>query len=506
MKLLVLWDPTNPLVKVQQVVSHLHNIAALSVISFESVSHRTMPNQSFDIQPICDRVSPDGVLWIEGGPLPRDLVNLPIKKCSWVLNSHLEPTFLDDLGNLFDINFVACRDHSISENRYWLPNSVTNQTPLRFPPGLHFAGVSPLDPSNCKKLSAFMKFKRQEKLYSLPIICCPGCERVPNPSLLDVMWGGGIAVVEKNVDLRDICDPGVHTLQVESLQHAIEEFDSMDKTKGDIRNIGIEATKIVEHLHMPSRRAERLLDAFKPAAKTLSCANFKPKLSILIYCHSFLNRLKFCLESLARQSLDWGSLEIVVGDPGSPDKLLDYLSWFARRHPHVAVTYLPISPEFKVNRGYCINKAFFASKGDVVIVMDGDILLPPDTLQKIYWHVALNNDKIVGIRRIFLHEQTTKKVLEYEIDRPLDFLKLSGEENCSKDESHVGVLGYFQALSRSAFRSAGYPEEFNRVNQSDIAFVERLTKYCGVVPQFLAELYGLHLWHPRDWGGTKEQL
>ena len=73
-------------------------------------------------------------------------------------------------------------------------------------------------------------------------------------------------------------------------------------------------------------------------------------------------------------------------------------------------------------------------------------------------------------------------------------------------DGHLGVLGYCQAVDRKAFAKARYPREIDRVNQSDIIFVERLRKFAGVKPQYLGDQVVLHLWHPRNWNGTETQL
>ena len=73
-------------------------------------------------------------------------------------------------------------------------------------------------------------------------------------------------------------------------------------------------------------------------------------------------------------------------------------------------------------------------------------------------------------------------------------------------EVRQGVLGYCQIVSREAFASVGYPEEFNQINQSDIMFVERLRERIGIQADMMKDLFVLHLDHPRDWGGTKTFL
>jgi glycosyltransferase involved in cell wall biosynthesis len=226
----------------------------------------------------------------------------------------------------------------------------------------------------------------------------------------------------------------------------------------------------------------------------------------LVTCHRFRRRLRFCLESLARQELPPGTLEVVVADPESPDGLAEYLREFSATAPNVRVVRLPLHARYRRNRGYCIDRAFDASSGDVVIGIDGDIVFPPRLVGHLANSVKASPDKVFGVRRAFLDRPTTEEILAGRIDPVRDFDRLSLSEGDGQDKSFVGVLGYCQAVERSAFAKARYPREFDKINQSDIVFVERLAREAGVTPVFLQDAQVLHLWHPRNWAGTNEDL
>jgi glycosyltransferase involved in cell wall biosynthesis len=212
------------------------------------------------------------------------------------------------------------------------------------------------------------------------------------------------------------------------------------------------------------------------------------------------------LESLARQNLPAGSLEIVVADPGSPDGLAEALEQFAGQYPGIRLVHYPLNPRYHRNRGYGINRAFEASRGQVVIGIDGDLVFPPSLIGFLEERVLHGPDHVYGVKRSFVGKEDTERILRGELDPFAEFDRLSASEGDGEEKGFVGVLGYCQAVRRGAFACARYPEEFDVVNQSDIVFVERLGREASVTASFLEDQTVLHLWHPRNWMGTSESL
>lgn len=87
----------------------------------------------------------------------------------------------------------------------------------------------------------------------------------------------------------------------------------------------------------------------------------------------------------------------------------------------------------------------------------------------------------------------------------MDDLEAFQFEDQQEDQGYRGVLGYCQALHRESWSKVGYPEEFDNIAKSDVAFVERLAKH-GINPRFLENLWVLHLHHQRNWEGTDDYL
>jgi glycosyltransferase involved in cell wall biosynthesis len=320
------------------------------------------------------------------------------------------------------------------------------------------------------------------------------------------MNSGIVTVVDPTSDIRGIARAGEHLAVYPSVEELPTFLRELAADRDRLDHIATRGPDIVRHLHTPDLRAEQLLDAIWPRAKDLDGRNRSPTVSVLTCCYKFLKRFRVYLDSIARQELPPGTIEIVVADPGSPDGLADYLPEFAERNPHLRVVHLPLNPIYFRNRGVCINRAFDASSGSIIAATDGDIVFPQGLIGRLAEVSNARPDAVIGVRRIFVTREATGEILEGRRDPMLEFATLAQSSGDGEPEGREGVLGYCQVVGRQAFAKARYPEEFDMVNQSDIVFVERLQTYADVSPVFLQDEAVLHLWHSRDWAGSKEYL
>lgn len=484
----ILWDPENPLVPVTPVVAALRERAELQEYTFDRLGHRTMPNAAYELGP----VELDGLLWIEGGPLPRDLERIPCVKAGWIVNPQLEPTLLAEMSGLFDLRFSATQDSCADEGARWLPLSITEEKPLDLPSGLSLLVG---DPKPATHMAQERRLRRELAGLSTsrPVVIALGEGGRTHPLFFDCLRAGA-AVLSAEADLRGVVHVGEHAELLGGSTRALLEDPARLET------LSRRGPEIVRHLHEPELRAAQILDALWPRARVFGTS--KPRVSVLVTCHRYLRRLKVCLESLARQTIP---LEIVVADPESPDGLAEYLPEFAARHPKLRVVHLPIDGRYHRNRGVGINRAFDVSMGQVIVSIDGDIVFAPGTLERLERAVLSAPNQVLGIRRVFVDRAETERILAGQVDPFGDFERLASSPGDGEENALVGVLGYCQAVERRAFARARYPEEFDRVNQSDIVFVERLGR-VGVRPRFIEDERALHLWHPRNWNGTTELL
>jgi hypothetical protein len=224
--------------------------------------------------------------------------------------------------------------------------------------------------------------------------------------------------------------------------------------------------------------------------------------AVLTCCYKYLQRFRVFLDSIARQDYPQGRIEICVAAPGNPDGLFEYLALFRKAHPALAVVVVDVPEAERINRGKMINAAFRGSTAPVVMVADGDLVLPPRFVRDML--EAYVPDRVLGCWRTPLSAEATAHIVTGNAD-PLDlFDQLRGRWDAAAAKGvRQGVLGYCQIVSREAFEHVRYPEEFNCINQSDIVFIERLKERLGIEPRLLEEQFVLHLDHARDWSGTK---
>jgi len=244
----------------------------------------------------------------------------------------------------------------------------------------------------------------------------------------------------------------------------------------------------------------------EPSFEIIGGTTIRPSVSILTSCYKYKQRLTVYLDSIARQGKGNEAIEIVIADPESPDGLAEYLRGFAKQFPFVRVIRAACSNQFRHNRGACINRAFEASSAEIILSTDGDIVFQDGMIHALVDAVRKYPNHVFGIRRHFLDKDVTNMILNGSLNPHSEFEKLLCLPSDAEPNGKEGVLGYCQTLTRSAFRKAGYPAEFNMINQSDIVFLERLQKHASVTPVLLDELTVLHLWHPRNWLGTEELL
>lgn len=507
-RLLVLWDPRNPLTPVASVVDALQADPDLDVrtLTFDDIGHPTLPNFAFRLDRVLRSQEPDAVLWIEGGPLPADLDRFQVPMACWLINTHLEPSLLEELSGTFDLVFTARLRDTVDERARWLPLSAGAGSSLPIPQGVSLLQDDPKPPAHVEAEQALVAAGGELLSGKASVVVAMGNGGQAHPMIFDALRSGAAVVTDPESDLRGIAYPGEHAEVVPSGVDIASFVRDLLKDPDRLARLSSRGPAIVSHLHHPAMRAAQIRDGLWPRRRVLSGTDHRPRVSILATCYRYLRRFRICLGSLARQDMPPGSLEIVVADPGSPDGLSAWLEEFAGKNPGLRVVHLPLDSRYHRNRGVGINRAFEESRGQVVIGIDGDLVFPPSLIGFLEEQVLQAPDRAFGVRRIFVGKDDTERILRGELDPFAEFDQLSRSEGDGEENAFVGVLGYCQAVHRRAFARARYPEELDMVNQSDIAFVERLRREAGIAPCFLGDRTVLHLWHPRNWQGTTEAL
>jgi GT2 family glycosyltransferase len=101
-----------------------------------------------------------------------------------------------------------------------------------------------------------------------------------------------------------------------------------------------------------------------------------PAVSVIIPTHQRRDALRAALESLARQSVDPGEYEVVVSVDASTDGTVEMIEAL-----EVPYDLRQVSPEGRGRAGAC-NAALAAARGEVTIVLDDDMRVVPEFVER----------------------------------------------------------------------------------------------------------------------------
>jgi hypothetical protein len=251
--------------------------------------------------------------------------------------------------------------------------------------------------------------------------------------------------------------------------------------------------------------AFKALGAEKVRFEEAALYTFQPvcRLSVITTCYLFLQRLRLVLNSWCTQNLAAGTYEVLVAHGSSPDGTGEYLQMLAQVYPHVSLREIVVPPQYRQNKGYMVNRAIEASRGQWLWLTDADCLYPLNAAELMLNEVETHLPQhylYYGERR-YLNRTQTQALLGGRLDSRRDFTQLSSEIT----ESQAAPWGYTQIIHRSVSERTRYIEHVFNFAQSDYRFIEEL-KERGIMPRPVPNLSCLHLNHPFSWYGTKQAL
>jgi SAM-dependent methyltransferase len=127
--------------------------------------------------------------------------------------------------------------------------------------------------------------------------------------------------------------------------------------------------------------------------------------SVVIPCLNEAQGIRACLE---RVPFDPKILEIIVVDDGSTDGTADVVHEVQQTHPRVRlISYQP-------NRGKCfaVQEGFRAARGDVLIILDADMSVPPEEIPRFLEPIAEGHAHFVnGTRMTYPMEAESMRFL-----------------------------------------------------------------------------------------------
>jgi len=131
-----------------------------------------------------------------------------------------------------------------------------------------------------------------------------------------------------------------------------------------------------------------ILSKLKPRQSRVDEA-FQPQISIILSAYNEERHLGKCLDSLLTQNYPKNKIEILIGSDGSNDGTNTILKDFATSYPSLK----PNIFESRRGKMRVLNDLIANAKGEILLFVDADMVLSPDSLTK---HVRHYIDEEVG--------------------------------------------------------------------------------------------------------------
>jgi hypothetical protein len=225
------------------------------------------------------------------------------------------------------------------------------------------------------------------------------------------------------------------------------------------------------------------------------------RVSVVMTCCRFAQRLRVALASWCRQRVPSGTIEIIVVNPESPDGTHQVMASMAAAYPEVRLREFCVAGTRARNKGWMLNRGSEASVGEWVWFTDADCVFPDDAVARLLAAQFTPSSLGYGERR-HLAKVTTDVVLAGRIDPTLEFDRLADQ---SRGVADIYPWGFTQILHRSQLERIRYREDVDNFAGSDGAFIEDCRK-AGLHEVRLDGLRCLHLAHPFAWYGTNHFL
>lgn len=155
-------------------------------------------------------------------------------------------------------------------------------------------------------------------------------------------------------------------------------------------------------------------------------SSFEKKISVIIPFYNAEDTLRKCLDSVAVQSIDKSTTEVILVDDGSTDSSAEIAKSFAAEN-----NYATIITREHGGSGAARNSGITAARGEYLVFLDADDTLTPETLEKIadFFEVNEGRTDIVTYKLVPYNNQNRKKTGYRFIERATGIYDLNDEEN-----------------------------------------------------------------------------
>lgn len=203
------------------------------------------------------------------------------------------------------------------------------------------------------------------------------------------------------------------------------------------------------------------------------------KFSVIIPVYNRPEELSELLQSITKQRV--ADIEVVVVEDGSKSDSKDIVDGFS--------TKLPIQYVVQENtgQGFARNKGMKAAVGDFFVILDSDVLLPPDYFQKLLNAIVSRGlDAFGGPDAAADDFSALQKAMDFAMT---SFWTTGGIRGKMKDPSNYQARGFNMGVSRKVFEATG---GFADPNQGeDIEWSIRIKK-AGFKLELIEEAFVYH--------------
>ncbi len=224
--------------------------------------------------------------------------------------------------------------------------------------------------------------------------------------------------------------------------------------------------------------------------------------SVVTVCTRYARRLQASLLSLAHQrGISADELEVIVAYVPGLDAVEDVLLSIEDTFPHLRIVRCPFSSEDAFAKGFMINESVRMASGEWVVLLDADILLPPDWFEEMK-HVPSSTCFVVPDGRKMLPRDITARIL---LGMTLPWTcweeLREGVGEYRRSEVDGTPIGYCQCVRKSCFELVRY-EEMRHFEGADWRFGKDMRERFGMEYR-MEGMPVLHLDHGgSQWYGT----
>ncbi len=230
------------------------------------------------------------------------------------------------------------------------------------------------------------------------------------------------------------------------------------------------------------------------------------KYSIIIVSTRFTRRLHAVLRSLAHQDgFDLNSVEVIICYVPGIDAADDLIDSVTMTYPNLHIVRSAFPERYMNSKGFLINETAKIARGEWIMLLDSDTLLPPDYFAKIE---ALSGtaEFIAPDGRKLLPKDVTARILMGEIDPWRQWQDLLSGPGEFRHRETLGIpVGFCQTFRAKYLQLFPYLE-VDHFETADMQFGRQLKKHLGQETR-LSGTPVIHLDHGgSQWYGTQKHL